>query len=219
MIAVVDYGAGNVQSVANALAAAGVPARLTANRDEILTAPGVIVPGVGAARDTMANLEAGGLVEPILEVIARGIPYLGICMGMQALMSHSDEHGGQPCLDVIRGTVRELETNLPVPHMGWNQLQLAPPAAGHPLLEGIPDGTDVYFVHSFVCVPEDPDWVRATADYDGPFAAMVARGNLMGTQFHPEKSGAAGLRMLANFARIVGRGGVVMSDSAGRAAR
>lgn len=214
MIAVVDYGAGNVQSVANALEAAGVPARLTTDPAEILTAPGVIVPGVGAAQDTMANLEAGGLVEPVLDVIARGVPYLGICMGMQALMSHSDEHGGQACLDVIPGVVRELETSLPVPHMGWNQLNVVPAASGHPLLDGIPDGTDVYFVHSFVCVPEDRDWILATTDYDGPLVAMVARGNLMGTQFHPEKSGPAGLRLLANFARIVERGGVAAASRA-----
>lgn len=220
MIAVVDYGAGNVQSVANALEAAGVPARLTADPAEILAAPGVIVPGVGAAQDTMANLEAGGLVEPILEIIARGVPYLGICMGMQALMSHSEEHGGQPCLDVIPGVVRELETSLPVPHMGWNQLRFTTLAAGHPLLDGVPDGTDVYFVHSFVCQPEDPDWVLATTDYDGAFVAMVARGNLMGTQFHPEKSGAAGLRLLANFARIVEHGGVAAAARvAGQGAR
>jgi len=211
MIAVVDYGAGNVQSVANALDSAGVVAQLTTDPAVILAAPGVIVPGVGAAQDTMGNLEAGGLIEPVLEVIRRDVPFLGICMGMQALMSHSEEHGGQPCLDVIPGVVRELSTSLPVPHMGWNQLRYADGMASHPLLAGIPDGTDVYFVHSFVCVPNDPSWIMATTDYDGPFVSMVGRNNLMGVQFHPEKSGVAGLRLLANFADIVARGGVAAS--------
>lgn len=211
MIAVVDYGAGNVQSVANALDSAGVVAQLTTDPAVILAASGVIVPGVGAAQDTMGNLKAGGLIEPVLEVIRRDVPFLGICMGMQALMSHSEEHGGQPCLDVIPGVVRELSTSLPVPHMGWNQLRYADGMASHPLLASIPDGTDVYFVHSFVCVPNDPSWIMATTDYDGPFVSMVGRNNLMGVQFHPEKSGAAGLRLLANFADIVARGGVAAS--------
>lgn len=208
MIAVVDYGAGNVQSVANALEAIGVEATLTTDPGVVREAAGVIVPGVGAAQDTIGNLERGGLVEPVLDVIRRDVPYLGICMGMQALMSFSEEHGGQPCLDVIPGVVREIVTELPVPHMGWNQVHRAEHGANHPILDGIPDGSDFYFVHSFVCAPDDPSWTIATTEYDGPFACMVGRGNLIGTQFHPEKSGALGLKMLANFARIVEAGGV-----------
>lgn len=208
MIVVVDYGAGNVQSVVNALEAIGVGATLTTDPSVVLEASGVIVPGVGAAQDTIRNLERGGLVEPILDVIRRDIPYFGICMGMQALMSYSEEHGGQPCLDVIPGVVREIETELPVPHMGWNQVYRTAYGADHPILDGIPDGSDLYFVHSFVCAPSDPAWTIATTDYDGGFACMLGRGNLIGTQFHPEKSGTLGLRMLANFARIVEAGGV-----------
>jgi glutamine amidotransferase len=211
MIAVVDYGAGNVQSVANALEAIGVDARLTTDPAEIHAAPGVIVPGVGAAQDTMRNLQRCGLIEPVLDVIRRDVPYLGICMGMQALMSYSEEHGGQPCLDVIPGVVREIESTMPVPHMGWNQVVRSAQHRHHPLLDGIPDSADFYFVHSFVCVPHDPDWIIATTDYDGQFASMLGRGNLMGTQFHPEKSGTFGLRLLANFARIVTLGGVAQA--------
>jgi glutamine amidotransferase len=205
VIAVVDYGAGNVQSVVNALAAIDAPVILTNDSDAILAADGVIVPGVGAAQDTMRNLERHGVVAPLLEIIGRGTPYLGICMGMQALMTHSEEHGGQRCLDVIPGRVRRIDTTLPVPHMGWNQASPTPQAAGHPLLRGIAPDAHVYFVHSFVCVPSDPEWVLAETQYgsEPPFASILGRGNLMGTQFHPEKSGAAGLQLLRNFVAYV----------------
>jgi glutamine amidotransferase len=210
VIAVVDYGAGNVQSVVNALEAIDAPAVLTSDPRVVLAADGVIVPGVGAAQDTIANLERGGLVEPVLQVIRRETPYLGICMGMQALMSYSEEHGGQRCLDVIPGRVSLMQAGpgMPVPHMGWNQVIVTDVFREHPLMEGIPQGAEFYFVHSFVCVPDDPDWVMAETVYGAPFAAMLARGNLMNAQFHPEKSGRHGLRLLANFVALVARGGV-----------
>ena len=205
MIAVVDYGAGNVQSVVNALAAIEAPVVLTNDTAAILNAAGVIVPGVGAAQDTIRNMERHGVIAPLLEVIRRGTPYLGICMGMQALMSFSEEHGGQRCLDVIPGRVRRLETTLPVPHMGWNQARPTLRALEHPLLRGIAADAHVYFVHSYVCEPADPDWILTETDYgDGrPFASMLGRGHVLGTQFHPEKSGAVGLRLLQNFVDIV----------------
>lgn len=208
MIVVVDYGAGNVQSVVNALSALGSDAMLTTDPGTIRAAHGVIVPGVGAARDTMENLERGGLVEPVLEQIAAGTPYLGICMGMQALMTYSVEHGGQRCLDVVPGVVRELETDLAVPHMGWNAIRPTANGREHPLLDGIPDGAELYFVHSFACYPDDPDWVLAETDYDGLFPCIIGRGNVMATQFHPERSGPYGLRILRNFLRIAEAGGV-----------
>jgi glutamine amidotransferase len=208
MIVVVDYGAGNVQSVVNALNALGVNATLTTDPATIHAAHGVIVPGVGAARDTMENLERGGLVEPILERIAAGVPYLGICMGMQALMSYSVEHGGQRCLDVVPGVVRELETDLAVPHMGWNSVLPTANGRNHPLLDGIPDGAELYFVHSFACFPDDPEWVLAETDYDGRFPCIIGKDNVMATQFHPERSGPYGLRLLRNFLRIADAGGV-----------
>lgn len=214
LIAVVDYGAGNVQSVANALEAIGANAELTTDPGFIREAAGVIVPGVGAAQDTISNLASRGLVEPLLDVIARDVPYLGICMGMQALMTYSDENGGQRCLDIIPGVVRRFETTLPVPHMGWNQVRVTEHGAGHPLLAGIPDGADFYYVHSFHCAPDDPSWVLAATDYDGDFAGILGRGNLMGVQFHPEKSGTMGLQLLRNFERVVACGGVQQAMSA-----
>lgn len=208
MIAVVDYGAGNVQSVVNALDAIGADARLTTDPVTIRSAQGVIVPGVGAARDTMQNLERGGLVEPIMDAIHAGTPYLGVCMGMQALMTYSEEHGGQRCLDVVPGTVRELGVDLAVPHMGWNGVTRTSAGQGHPLLAGIPDGAEFYFVHSFACFPDDPSWVLAETEYGTRFPCIVGRGNIMSIQFHPERSGAYGLRLLRNFTGIVEAGGV-----------
>ena len=208
MIVVVDYGAGNVQSVVNALEAIGADAMLTNDPHAISTAKGVIVPGVGAAKDTMENLERAGLIQPVIDVIAAGTPYLGVCMGMQALMTYSVEHGGQRCLDIVPGVVRELETDLAVPHMGWNSVRATRSGKGHPLLDGIPDGAEFYFVHSFACFPNDPEWVLAETDYGTPFPSIIGQGNIMSTQFHPEKSGAYGLELLRNFLRIAAAGGV-----------
>ncbi len=208
MIAVVDYGAGNVQSVVNALEAVGADAVLTADPEVIRSAAGVIVPGVGAARDTMQNLERGGLIAPVLDVMAADTPYLGVCMGMQALMTFSEEHGGQTCLDVVPGVVRRLETDLAVPHMGWNAVNPTEHGNGHPLLDGIPVGAEFYFVHSFACFPHDPEWVLTETEYGATFPSMIGRGNIMSTQFHPEKSGTYGMRLLRNFIRIVEAGGV-----------
>lgn len=208
MIAVVDYGAGNVQSVVNALDAIGANAQLTSDAGVVTAAEGVIVPGVGAARDTMQNLEAAGLVEPIRAVIENDTPYLGICMGMQALMTYSEEHGGPRCLDVIPGAARMIETDLQVPHMGWNGVERTEAGQRHPLFDGLPDGAEFYFAHSFVCEPDDATWVLAQTDYGGRFACAVGRSNIMGVQFHPEKSGPNGLQLLRNFVAIVERGGV-----------
>jgi imidazole glycerol-phosphate synthase subunit HisH len=213
MIVVVDYGAGNVQSVVNALEAIGAEAELTTDPDRIRAAAGVIVPGVGAARDTMSNLQKTGLIEPVMGVLTADTPYLGICMGMQALMTYSEEHGGQDCLDVVPGVARELQTDMAVPHMGWNAVHATDSGRGHPLLDGIPDGAEFYFVHSFACFPTDPEWILAETDYGTPFPSIIGRGNIMSTQFHPEKSGAYGLQMLRNFIRIARAGGVQQRES------
>lgn len=203
MIVVVDYGAGNVQSVVNALDRIGVANHLTADPGLISTADSIIVPGVGAARDTMRNLEAAGLVQPILDFIESGRPYLGICMGMQALMTKSQEHGGQKCLGTIDGVARLLEVDLQVPHMGWNAVNYTNQGRDHPLFEGIPDGSDFYFAHSFACFPDDGEWVLGTTDYGMQFPTVLGRDAVMAVQFHPEKSGPNGLRMLWNFANLV----------------
>jgi len=203
VIAIVDYGAGNLRSVEKALEKQGHSARLTSAPWEILSAPGVILPGVGAAAGIMGGLRRLGLVEPILEVIRKGTPFLGVCMGLQVLFTESDEGDGVQCLNVIPGRVRRLPEGLKVPHMGWNDVRQV---GIHPLWEGIPDHSYFYFVHSYYVDPEDRETIVGETEYGTTFASAVARGNLMGTQFHPEKSGGVGLRIYDNFARLVRNG-------------
>ena len=195
-VLVIDYGAGNLRSVVRAIAATGhVPVVSSAPRD-VARAPSVVLPGVGAAADTMRNLRERGLVDPVREYIASGRPFLGVCMGLQALLTVSEEGGEHECLDVIPGRVVRLPGGLKVPHMGWNRVYQR---RSHPVFEGIPDGAYFYFVHSYVTAPEDPSVVIGAAEYGVEFPAVVARGNLVATQFHPEKSGQHGLRLYRNF--------------------
>ena len=200
MIAVIDYGAGNLASVVNALQRIGTPAHVTTDHDIIANAEGVVFPGVGAASDTMAHVNALGLAPVIRQVIAAGTPFLGICMGMQALMSVSLEGGEHQCLDVVPGKVRRLPGGQPVPHMGWNQVRQQTESA---IFSGIPDGAEFYFVHSYYVDPADRTYIGATTEYGINFASVLVHDNLFATQFHPEKSGIYGLRLLANFARVV----------------
>lgn len=202
VIAIVDYGAGNLRSVEKTLERLGHAATVTSESEVVLSADGVILPGVGAARGIMGGLRKLRLVEPIREVIRRGTPFLGICMGLQVLFTESEE-GGEACLDVVPGRVRRLPEGLKVPHMGWNDVRQV---VSHPLWEGIPDRTYFYFVHSYYVDPEDRSMVIGEAEYGLPFTTAIGAGNLMGTQFHPEKSGAMGLRIYDNFARLVRNG-------------
>ncbi|MEE9277295.1 MAG: imidazole glycerol phosphate synthase subunit HisH, partial [Dehalococcoidia bacterium] len=156
----------------------------------------LILPGVGAAADTMRNLQERGLVEPVREYIAAGRPFLGVCMGLQALMTVSEEGGEHACLGVIAGRVVRLPAGQKVPHMGWNAV--VPERESH-ILCGIPDGSHFYFLHSYHCVLDDPSLVLARADYGTRVAAIIERDNVVATQFHPEKSGANGLRLYRNF--------------------
>ncbi|MSQ61359.1 MAG: imidazole glycerol phosphate synthase subunit HisH [Dehalococcoidia bacterium] len=201
-IAILDYGAGNLRSVARAVARAGYEATVTASPADALAADAVILPGVGAAADTMRNLTESGLVGPVREVIARGTPFLGVCMGLQALFTVSEEGGEHRCLDVIPGRVRRFSPGLKVPQIGWNTVHELRP---HPVFEGIPDGSYFYFVHSYYVDPEDQSVIIGETDYGRTFPSVIARGSLVATQFHPEKSGAAGLRLYANFLRIAER--------------
>ncbi len=198
-IAVIDYGAGNLRSVVRALTHVGAPLAVTSDPRVVLDAPVVVLPGVGATRDTMDSLTRLGLVEPIRAKIAASAPFLGICVGMQVLCEVSEEFGEHACLGVVRGAVRRLPDGQKVPQIGWNQVRRPPEHAGHPLFEGIPDGSDFYFVHSYYCDLADPQIVAGVTDYGVSFPSVLLRDNLAAVQFHPEKSGALGLRLLQNF--------------------
>jgi glutamine amidotransferase len=195
-IVIVDYGAGNLRSVARAVVHVGFEPSVTADPYDVLHADALIVPGVGAAADTMRNLREHRMVEPILEYITSGRPFFGVCMGQQALLSVSEEGGEHPCLGVIPGRVKKLPAGQKVPHMGWNQVHQR---TKHPIFEGIPDESYFYFVHSYAPHPDDESVVIGETDYGGVFASVLARDNIVATQFHPEKSGEMGLKMYKNF--------------------
>ncbi|MGE0685402.1 MAG: imidazole glycerol phosphate synthase subunit HisH [Dehalococcoidia bacterium] len=199
-VVIVDYGAGNLRSVARAVIEQGYEPLVSCEASAIEHANALILPGVGAAADTMRNLNQGGLVQPIREYIASGRPFLGVCMGQQALLSVSEEGGEHACLDVIPGRVKRFpHSDLKVPHMGWNRVQQSKP---HPVFDGIEDGAYFYFVHSYYPSPDSSDVVIGETDYGVKFASVLARDNLVATQFHPEKSGADGLRFYGNFLRL-----------------
>ncbi len=201
MIAIIDYGMGNLRSVQKALEAVGHEAMVTPDPEAIRRASKVILPGVGAFADAIAELRRTGLGEAFSEAVRAGKPCLGVCLGLQLLFDASEEDGEHRGLGLIPGRVVRFdpEPGLKVPHMGWNTLRVRKPS---PLLEGLEAEPSVYFVHSYYARPDDPADVVAEADYPRPFAAMVARENLTGAQFHPEKSQRVGLAMYANFARI-----------------
>ncbi len=204
MIAIVDYGMGNLRSVQKGLQRVGVPAEVTRDAGRIGGAAGVVLPGVGAFGACMENLRACGLVEVVRSVIERGTPFLGICLGLQLLFDESEEFGPVAGLGVFRGRcVRfraRADHDFRIPHMGWNQVR---PRRDVPHLDGIADGTFVYFVHSYYVVPEDPALIATTTAYGDEFVSAIARDNVFACQFHPEKSQRAGLRILENFGRLV----------------
>ncbi len=204
MIAIVDYGAGNLRSVANAVASVGHRPTVTSDPGDLAGAAAVILPGVGAAADTMRSLDRLGFSQAIRQVVADGLPTLAICVGMQILFDETEEGGRHTCLGIIPGAVRRLPPGLKVPHMGWNQVRQR---VRHGLFDSIPDGANFYFVHSYRAEPADPSVVAGTTDYGAPFCSVVVRGNLVGTQFHPEKSGRDGLRMYENFLKLAAAAG------------
>lgn len=209
-IAVVDYGAGNLVSIEQALTRVGARVTIAREPRDLDGAAALIVPGVGAAAPAMARLEDARLVDPIRAWIAAERPFLGICLGLQLLFEVSDEDGAST-LGVLRGRTVRLEAAQTLPHIGWNQVEQR---RDHPLFDGIADGADLYFVHSYAGLPAGglgDDVVLATTDHGRPFVSAIARGPLLGVQFHPERSGDDGLRLLANFVTIV-------AATAGRAA-
>ena len=195
-VVILDYDAGNLRSVVRAVERIGARPEVASVGAALDQADAVILPGVGAAADTMRNLRQRGLIEPIREYIAADRPFLGVCMGLQALMTASDEGGGHDCLDILPGRVVRLPAGRKVPHMGWNRVRRKRESA---LFDGIPDGAYFYFVHSYYCDLSEAGDVLASTDYGVEVAAAVQRSNLAATQFHPEKSGAYGLRIYRNF--------------------
>lgn len=199
MIAIVDYGMGNLRSVQKAFEHMGYEAVLTREPAVLADAGHVVLPGVGAFGDAMGNLRAFGLVGPILGAIESGRPFLGICLGLQLLFSESEEMGRYAGLGVFPGKIVRFRISRKVPHIGWNQIHICQES---PLLAGISDGSFAYFVHSFYAEPADKNSVLATSDYEIDFASVVGRGQVFGIQFHPEKSQEVGLRILRNFAEM-----------------
>jgi len=202
MIAIIDYGMGNLRSVQKAFERVGCEAVITPSASEIRAAAGVVLPGVGAFSACMENLRKFGLVEPIREAVRRHKPFLGICLGLQLLFTESEEFGRQEGLDLFAGKVVGFQArdDFKVPHMGWNQIQKLKDS---PFLEGLSSGDYVYFVHSYYVIPEDPSIIATTTEYGNAFASSIATDRLFACQFHPEKSQELGLRILANFGRFV----------------
>ncbi|HEX5544951.1 MAG TPA: imidazole glycerol phosphate synthase subunit HisH [Nitrospira sp.] len=198
MIAIIDYGMGNLRSVSKAFEAAGHQAMVTRDAATIQNASHVVLPGVGAFGDCMANLQQYGLIESIKVAIQSGKPFLGICLGFQLLFTESEEFGRHEGLDIFPGKVRAFSKDhaLKVPHMGWNQVAFQRPC---PVYEGIADGSNWYFVHSFFVDPYDEQITATTTTYGIPFASSIWKDNVVACQFHPEKSQAVGLRLIKNF--------------------
>lgn len=203
MIAIVDYGAANLLSISRALEAVGARTQITGDPDEIAKAKGIVLPGVGAAGSAMERLQESGVDEALRLIVRGGTPLLGLCLGMQLFFEWlaEDDVAG---LGILPGIVEPLPAGQKVPHMGWNSLSWTPRTPGNQFFEGLATGAYVYFVHSFHCRPGKPELTAAWTDYgDQPIVAAVAAGNVSGLQFHPEKSGPAGLTILRNWVRLV----------------
>lgn len=204
MIAIVDYGMGNLLNVEKALRKIGCKVEVTDNPATIEKAAGLILPGVGSFKDCMANLAGKNLINPVCEFIRSGHPFLGICLGMQVLFTESEEFGRSRGLNIFKGKVIRFckGYGLKIPHMGWNSIKIKKRA---PLLEGIPDNSYFYFVHSYYGVPEDTDTVATTTEYGMEFTSSIWKDNIFACQFHPEKSQKLGLTLLKNFKKSVYR--------------
>jgi imidazole glycerol-phosphate synthase subunit HisH len=200
-VAIIDYGAGNLRSVNNAIVRLGYQVEITSNAEDILSANAVVFPGVGAAGDTMASLKQLGLLPVIRRLVDENHPLLGICIGLQVLYTGTEEGGWFDCLDIIKGRVKKLPPGLKVPHMGWNQVKLV---KSHPLFHDIPDGSNFYFVHSYYGDPNSRSVVLAETEYGIKFASAIERGSLTAVQFHPERSGDLGLQFYENFFKWAG---------------
>ena len=207
-LVVVDYESGNLRSVSRALESCGVTPLVSGDPGELDNADAVVLPGVGSGPAAMTALRQRGLVEPLREYADSGRPFLGICLGLQLLLDWTDEEGGAPCLGIVPGKVKRLPESsggpgLKIPHMGWNSVAISD---RHPSLCGIDSGSYFYFVHSFYAEPSDSDGILGATEYGLPFCSVYARGNIVATQFHPEKSGPVGLRIYRNFVAMADEG-------------
>lgn len=199
MIAIIDYGMGNLRSVQKGFEKVGFTAEVTSDQAVVRKADKVVLPGVGAFGDAMANLQAAGMVEVVQETVQAGKPFLGICLGLHLLFDSSEEFGYHEGLHIFPGHVRLLPPGLKVPHMGWNQIEIQKP---DPLLTDIPDGSMFYFVHSYYVDPVDPKVTTTLTEYGKRFTSIASMDNVWGIQFHPEKSSTVGLKILKNFGEL-----------------
>ena len=201
-IVIIDYGMGNLRNVQKSFEWIGFRAKVTRNKKEMEKASAIVLPGVGAFKDCIENLEKFGLIDPLIRSIEKGKPYLGICLGLQILFSESEEFGSQKGLDLIEGRVVKFrpDPEHKVPHMGWNTLEKAREV---PILQGIENGDFFYFVHSYYVTPKETQWISTFTHYGIQFVSSIWKDNLFATQFHPEKSQQKGLRILENFAKSI----------------
>lgn len=199
MIAIIDYGMGNLRSVQKGFEKAGFSASVTGDPDAVRKADKVVLPGVGAFGDAMANLKSADMLEVINETVKQGKPFLGICLGLQLLFESSEEGGFHEGLKIFPGRVRLLPPGLKVPHMGWNQIEIQ---KEDPILKGIPEKSAFYFVHSYYVDPADPMITTTLTEYGIRFTSIASSGNVFGIQFHPEKSSSLGLQILKNFGEL-----------------
>lgn len=207
VIAIVDYGMGNLKSVEKAFMKIGAPVKVTQAPADIDMASAVVLPGVGAFADCMGNLREKGLLDAILKAIEKGKPYLGICLGLQILFEESEEFGPSKGLGIIPGRVKRFsfqDRTLKIPHMGWNSIKITKRS---PILKAIPDDSYFYFVHSYYVEPSDASVISTITEYGHPFVSSIWKDNIMATQFHPEKSQTLGVKLLESFAEFVKKEG------------
>ena len=204
MITIIDYGMGNLRSVEKAFEKYCLNVAVSSSAKDILKADKIVLPGVGAFKVAMDELKKRGLIEPVRESIEKGKPFLGICLGLQLLFSESEEGGKIKGLDIIKGRVKRFKEKkgLKVPHMGWNNIRLKAGGSRLKVMDGVKNGSYMYFVHSYYVEPKDKDVILCETDYGGNFASGICRDNVYGFQFHPEKSQTAGLKIIENFVGI-----------------